>query len=72
MERVLNSIRLNSVFLNGVMPLLKRGQGGGGGSGGGGDVPDVPIEPDVPSGYEVFFASDGPFLAADGDFYVKM
>lgn len=67
MKRVLNSIRLNSVFLNGVMPLLKRGQGGGGG-----DVPDVPIEPDVPSGYEVFFASDGPFLAADGDFYVKL
>lgn len=70
MKRLLNSIRLNSVFLNGVMPLLKRGQGGGGGDVP--DVPDVPVEPDIPEGYETFVAFDGPFLAADGEFYVKL
>lgn len=27
--------------------------------------------PDIPSGYEEFIASDGPFSAKDGEFYVK-
>lgn len=58
---LLNSIRLNSVSLNIVgSGAKKRGSGGGGG---GSDVPD---------GYEVFMTNDGPFLAADGEFYVKL
>lgn len=36
-------------------------------------VPDTPDTPsDVPSGYEVFGASDGEFSASDGDIYVKL
>lgn len=66
---LLNVISINQSLLNLVPPIVRKSKAN---SGGGGDVPDVPIEPDVPSGYEVFFASDGPFLAADGDFYVKL
>ena len=80
MRRSLNSIRLNTAFLNGVIAIPKRGQGGGGG----GDVPDIPDIPDVPvepdepvvpgapDGYEEFLAMDGVFSAADGEFYVKL
>jgi hypothetical protein len=73
MKRMLNSIRLNTVFLNGIVAISKKTQGGGGGDTP--DVPDVPDEPDVPSipeGYEDFFSFDGAFLAADGEFYVKL
>lgn len=65
---LLNVIHLNSVPLN----LVGTMRSGGSGGGGGGDVPDVPIEPDIPEGYETFVAFDGPFLAADGEFYVKL
>ena len=64
MKKMLNSIRLNTVFFNGIVSITKKAQSGGGG--------DVPVEPDIPEGYETFVAFDGPFLAADGDFYVKL
>lgn len=67
MKRMLNSIRLNTVFFNGIVSIAKKTQGGGGG-----DVPDVPVEPSIPDGYEAFFAFDGAFSAADGEFYVKL
>ena len=63
MNRSFNYTRLNTVFLNGIVMISRRGQGGGGG----GDVPSG----DIPEGYEDFFAFDGAFSAADGEFYVK-
>lgn len=73
MKKMLNSIRLNTVFLNGIVAILKKTQGGGGGDTPDvPDVPDVPVEPDIPEGYETFVAFDGPFLAADGEFYAKL
>ena len=62
---LLNVIHLNSVPLN----LVGTMRSGGSGGGGGGDVPD---EPSIPDGYKAFFAFDGAFSAADGEFYVKL
>lgn len=62
-------------MLNLVPPIVRKSKADSGGGGGGGDVPDVPdvpVEPDLPEGYETFVAFDGSFLAADGDFYVKL
>lgn len=60
----LNVIRLNSENLNlvGSMRIGHHGSGGG----------DTPVVPDAPEGYAVFMAADGAFLAADGEFYVKL
>ena len=35
-------------------------------------VGDVPKGNKEPEGYTLFIAADGPFIAADGDFYVKL
>lgn len=61
---LLNVISINQSLLNLVPPIVKKSKANSGG--GGGDVPDVP------DGYETFVAFDGPFLAADGEFYVKL
>jgi hypothetical protein len=70
---LLNIISFNQSLLNLVPPIAKKSKAGSGGGGGDvPDVPDVPVEPDIPEGYETFVAFDGPFLAADGEFYVKL
>lgn len=48
---------MNQVFLNLVGIKSKR--------------EDVPSG-DIPAGYETFLATDGDFLAADGELYVKL
>lgn len=69
---LLNVISINQSLLNLVPPIVRKSKADSGGGGGGGDVPDVPVGPDIPEGYETFVAFDGSFLAADGDFYVKL
>lgn len=69
---LLNVISLNHSYLNLVTPIARKVRTGGGGGGDVPDVPDVPVGPDIPEGYEAFMAFDMPFLAADGDFYVKL
>ena len=55
----MNTIRLNSTALNAVtissIPLA---------------VGEIISADKTPKGYEAFNAADGPFIAADGDFYV--
>lgn len=53
-----NRIGLNTVSLNNVGGGMRKSAQGG-------------STDDVPAGYDIFMASDGDFLAADGELYVK-